>query len=159
MHWVRWSLNDRLPVDVFGGPDGASTNMRSARQAFQLLSKGHCIAMFPAGEVAHWHTGIGSITDPAWNESAARFAMRTGASVVPISYVGFRERGSAIPKLMREIGRARETTFRGGGGNLVRWHKASSRVCRLLSTGSDARRSVDTLSFRCGFFSGVRADC
>jgi hypothetical protein len=41
---------------------------------------------------------------------------------------GFRERGSAIPKLMREIGRARETTFRGGGGNLVRWHKASSRV-------------------------------
>jgi putative hemolysin len=103
--WGMEELRDRcLPVDVFGGPDGASTNMRSARQAFQLLSKGHCIAMFPAGEVAHWHTGKGSITDPAWNESAARFAMRTGASVVPIYFGGanslaFQIAGLLHPKL------------------------------------------------------------
>jgi hypothetical protein len=56
----------------------------------------------------------------------------------------FRERGSAIPALMREIGRAREVTFRAAGEgtgkeidldvfdarytHLILWHKPSGRV-------------------------------
>jgi putative hemolysin len=87
--WGIEELHDRcLPVDVFGGADGASTNIRSARQAFQLLSAGHGIAMFPAGEVAHWRSERRAVTDPPWNTAAARFAIRTGARVVPIYFAG-----------------------------------------------------------------------
>jgi putative hemolysin len=87
--WGIEELRDRcLPVGVCGGPDSARTNLRSARQAFQLLAEGHGIALFPAGEVAHWRTEQRSITDPPWNDAAARFAWRTGACVVPIYFAG-----------------------------------------------------------------------
>jgi putative hemolysin len=87
-----WSIEELrkrcLPVDVFGGPDGASTNLRCARQAFELLAKGHGIAMFPAGEVAHWRSEQRAVTDPPWNDAAARFALRAGARVVLIYFAG-----------------------------------------------------------------------
>ena len=87
--WGIEELRDHfLPVDVFGGPDGASINLRSARQAFRLLSEGHGIAIFPSGEVAHWRTAQRCITDPPWGHAAARFAMQSGARVVPIYFAG-----------------------------------------------------------------------
>lgn len=103
--WGIQELRDRcLPVDVFGGPDGASINVQSARRAFQLLFAGKGIALFPAGEVAHWRSERRSITDPPWNAAAVRFAMRTGARVVPIYFAGanslaFQIAGLLHPKL------------------------------------------------------------
>src|SRR4051812_12125409 len=123
--WGLEELRGRcLPVDVFGGPDGASTNMRSARQAFQLLSEGHGIAVFPAGEVAHWRSERRSITDPPWNDAAARFAMRTAACVVPIYFAGanslaFQIAGLLHPKL-RTAGLAGELLNKRGSQVEVR---------------------------------------
>ena len=123
--WGLEELRDRcLPVDVFGGPDGASTNIRSARRALQLLSEGHGIAMFPAGEVAHWRSERRSITDSPWNDAAARFAMRTGACVVPIYFAGanslaFQIAGLLHPKL-RTAGLAGELLNKRGSQVEVR---------------------------------------
>lgn len=58
--WGIEELRDRLlPVDVFG----SCTNLRPVRQALQMLEDGRGVAIFPAGEVAHWRADQRSIAD------------------------------------------------------------------------------------------------
>lgn len=72
--WGIEELGDRcLPVVVFGG----CTNLRPVRQALRMLRDGHGIAIFPAGEVAHWRAEQRSITDSPCNNTAAQ---RDGAA-------------------------------------------------------------------------------
>lgn len=46
------------------------------------------LAIFPAGEVSHWQMQEAQITDPEWNDTAARLAIRTGASALPVYFCG-----------------------------------------------------------------------
>ena len=163
--WGIEELRNRcLPVDVFGSPDSASTNLRSARQAFELLAKGHGIAMFPAGEVAHWRSEQRAVTDPPWNDAAARFALRGGARVVPIYFAGanslaFQIAGLLHPRL-RTVRLAGELLNKRGSqvevriGAAIRCERARKttdcEACHSVSSGvhlrvesSSARSSND----------------
>jgi putative hemolysin len=107
----RWlmaipGLREQLvPVDVFRRPGVAvPRNSRGLRSALQWLTQGGCLAIFPAGEVAHRERGAGNIVDSPWQHTAASLAARAGADVLPVFLEGsnsrwFRTAGRIHPLL------------------------------------------------------------
>jgi putative hemolysin len=74
------------------------------RAALQWLARGGCVALFPAGEVAHATRHDGRIVDSSWHTTAAALARRTGAPVLPLFFDGqnsplFRAAGRVHPLL------------------------------------------------------------
>lgn len=77
-----------LPLDVLSGSrESMKLNMASLRAAAQLLQEGGCVVFFPSGTVSHWQWSKG-ITDPEWQPTPARFAVRYHAPVLPIFFHG-----------------------------------------------------------------------
>ena len=79
-------------------------NRRGVREALAWLRGGGMLAVFPAGEVSHWHFPEGEIADPAWNDTAARLIRLTGAAALPVYFcgrnsVGFHLFGMIHPRL------------------------------------------------------------
>jgi putative hemolysin len=74
-----------LPVDVVHRAAG-QRNSQSLRKAVRLLRDGGAVAMFPAGEVAHWKPSQLRVTDSDWNENPARIVALTGATIVPLYF-------------------------------------------------------------------------
>ncbi len=75
-------------VDPFAGRHAAARNIRPLKEALTWVIRGGALGLFPAGEVAHWDTRRGAITESAWPESMARFIRRSGATVLPICFEG-----------------------------------------------------------------------
>jgi putative hemolysin len=75
-------------VEAMDGREKESVNARGLREAIRHLLAGGLLALFPAGEVAHWSLRSMSISDSRWNDSAARLSRMTGASVVPVHIHG-----------------------------------------------------------------------
>ncbi len=75
-------------VDVFGGKDAAQKNMGGIKKALKWLKDGHCLMVFPAGEVASLRLKKRMVRDNAWSPVIAGLARRTRASVVPICFQG-----------------------------------------------------------------------
>lgn len=75
-----------LPLDVLS-PNAVSRNMASMRMAGAHLEQGGAVGFFPSGTVSHWQKGKG-IVDPPWQLSAARFAEKHGATVLPVFFEG-----------------------------------------------------------------------
>jgi putative hemolysin len=97
-------LRDRLLlVDVFRRSTAVRRNGAALRAAMRWLADGHCLAVFPAGEVAHEERD-GRIVDSPWQDTAAELARRTAATVVPVLFNGensglFRAAGRVHPLL------------------------------------------------------------
>lgn len=104
LSWVPDLCDRVLLVDVFGQRSSAiRRNSRVLRAAMRWVAQGHCLCVFPAGEVAHQPEGS-RIVDSAWRESAAALAARTRATVVPVFIAGensrlFRAAGRLHPLL------------------------------------------------------------
>lgn len=77
-----------LPVDVFGGPDAPGKNAKTMREAIRWVEDGHCLGVFPAGEVSALTIRRRTVADAQWNPQIARIVQRTGATVVPIFFEG-----------------------------------------------------------------------
>jgi putative hemolysin len=75
-------------VDPFGGANAASVNVAPLRQSIRHLRAGGVLAVFPAGEVAHFDPRRRKITDPAWNPTVARIVRITQAPVLPVYFDG-----------------------------------------------------------------------
>ena len=75
-------------VDPFGNPAAQRRNATSMRSAFRWVEGGGLLGVFPAGEVSHLTTRSGCVTDPAWSDTVARIAHRSGATVVPMLFDG-----------------------------------------------------------------------
>lgn len=100
-----------LPVRILGGQPQAS----SLRAIETALAQGQCVILFPAGEVSR--LGLRGIADAPWRRGLLRFALSTGAPVLPVRiearnsafFYGasalFRPAGTAL--LPREIMRQR----------------------------------------------------
>ena len=113
-----------LRVNVFGGPGAAHSNGLAFRQALHWLRRGGCVALFPAGEVAHRVAADGRAVDSAWRETAAELAVRTASPVLPVLVSGansplFRAAGRIHP-LLRTLLLPRELRAKRGSRVSVR---------------------------------------
>lgn len=77
-----------IHVDPFARASSHGANVAGLRRAIDHLKSGGLLAMFPAGEVSHWHFRHGEVTDPEWNPTAARLARLAGAPIVPALFAG-----------------------------------------------------------------------
>ena len=64
------------------------TNHQGLKDAIAWLKEGGLLAGFPAGEVSHLNLKERAIVDPEWNRSVARLVRITGATVVPMYFMG-----------------------------------------------------------------------
>ena len=81
-----------IPVDTMAAADSARVNGRRLKQAFDFLTSGGLLAVFPAGEVAHFQWKQRATADPVWKPAVTRIiaiASRRvkNLSVIP-AYVG-----------------------------------------------------------------------
>ena len=91
-------------VDAFQTDHPADSNRKALREAVAWIQQGSMLAIFPAGEVAHWQMPAAQIADPAWNDTAVRLIRRTRATALPVYFcgrnsVGFQLLGMIHPKL------------------------------------------------------------
>ncbi len=77
-----------IPVDPFGRDSSPRKNIQSMRKSMEWLKSGGLLAVFPAGEVSHFHWHGGRIEDPAWSPHVAALARKTGTTVLPIFFAG-----------------------------------------------------------------------
>jgi len=75
-------------VDPFESEHTIRTNPKGLKESVAWLKQGGLLAVFPAGEVAHLNFKERAITDPEWNHSIARLIRLTGATVLPIYFLG-----------------------------------------------------------------------
>src|ERR1700733_4273781 len=75
-------------VDPFGGQRAARANHKGLKEAIGWLKQGGLLTVFPAGEVSHLNLKERTITDPEWSHSVARLIRITGATVLPIYFLG-----------------------------------------------------------------------
>jgi putative hemolysin len=106
-------------VDVLSSHDAAIRNSRSLRGGIEWVTGGGLLAMFPAGEVAHWDFRKARISDPKWNTAIARLATRTGARVVPAFFDGANslafQLAACIHPMLRTASLPRELVNKRGG--------------------------------------------
>ena len=149
-------LRDRLlRVDVFGGRAAAHRNGLAVRAALHWLARGGCVALFPAGEVAHTVAPDGRVVDSPWRATAGELAVRAGAAVLPLYFEGansplFRAAGRIHP-LLRTALLPHELLAKRGTRVSVR--VGAPTAARDLATRGDARArtahlraAVDALS-------------
>lgn len=142
-----------LFVDPFGGPAAQARNRTSMKQAIRWVSEGGALGVFPAGEVSHFTWQRGCVTDPAWDDTIARLALRTQATVVPVFFSGRNSRlfqclGLLHPRLRtamlpRELLRLRGKSVRVEIGNAI----APGRLARFRTQGegdSSKARAADS---------------
>ncbi|MCB9858251.1 MAG: lysophospholipid acyltransferase family protein [Phycisphaerales bacterium] len=91
-------------VDVFGGADVVRRNAAAMRKALEWVRAGHCLAVFPAGEVSHYSLQDRVVTDSPWSESITRLIGKARATVVPVYFDGrnsrlFQAAGLVHPRL------------------------------------------------------------
>lgn len=77
-----------IPIDPFGGLRATRDNFAGLRTALRWLRSGGALLVFPAGEVSHLDFRSWSITDPPWNDTAARLIRMSGATAVPMYFSG-----------------------------------------------------------------------
>lgn len=139
-----------IPVNPFGGPESAIANRKGVRQCVEWLRSGGLLIMFPAGEVSSLRLPAGTISDPAWNETAVRLVRMTNALTVPVFFhgsnsPGFQLAGLFHPSLRtmllpRELLNKRGRTLRVAVGSPI---SASN-----LSRHPTAREAADYLQWR-----------
>jgi putative hemolysin len=71
-------------ASVLDERDAARANVRMLRQVIDWLQEGHCVVVFPAGEVSHFTWRRWRAVDGHWQTQVARVARRTNATVLPI---------------------------------------------------------------------------
>jgi putative hemolysin len=87
-------------VDPFQTDRSVESNRRALREAFYWLESGGMLAIFPAGDVSHWHMPVAHVTDPAWNHTAVRLIRKTGAAALPVYFCGHNSIGFQLLGMM-----------------------------------------------------------
>src|SRR5215813_10060625 len=78
-------LSDTLiSVDPYRRPTAFNSNTRPVKEAIRWLQNGGALAVFPAGEVAHFDLRKRQITDPPWNASVARIIRKVRAQALAV---------------------------------------------------------------------------
>lgn len=77
-----------IPVNPYGGKVAQRENVAAMRASQKWLEQGHCLIVFPAGEVSHYQPSKKMVCDSKWSAHIARLAKKTDASVLPVFFHG-----------------------------------------------------------------------
>ena len=77
-----------LPIDFSETEEAIRTNIKTKRQALDILRRRGAIIIFPAGGIATAKGALGKATDLEWKLFAAKLIQMTRATVVPIYFHG-----------------------------------------------------------------------
>lgn len=81
-----------LPVNPFETHKSARSSFSGIKEGLAHLREGHCISLFPAGEVSTYQEDSNVILDREWGESALKFIKKAGVPVVPVYFHGTNSR-------------------------------------------------------------------
>ncbi len=81
-----------LPVNPFETHKEARSSFTGMKEGLAHLREGHCVSIFPAGEVSTYQHDSNVILDREWNESALKFIMKAEVPVIPIYFHGTNSR-------------------------------------------------------------------
>ncbi|MBE0674955.1 MAG: GNAT family N-acetyltransferase [Bacteroidales bacterium] len=81
-----------LPVNPFETYKTVKSSFAGIKEGLNHLREGHCVSVFPAGEVSTYQVDSNVILDREWNESALKFIKRAEVPVVPIYFHGTNSR-------------------------------------------------------------------
>jgi Putative hemolysin len=77
-----------FPVNPFESKKSDKSSLAGLKLALGHLKDGHCIGVFPAGEVSSYQAGLMGIADRKWQPSALKLIKNANVPVVPIYFVG-----------------------------------------------------------------------
>ncbi|WP_138465533.1 lysophospholipid acyltransferase family protein [Poseidonocella sp. HB161398] len=81
-----------LPVSFDGTREAVQQNLQTRREALAYLGQGGAMGVFPGGTVSTSATPFSQPMDPGWRSFTARMIARSGATVVPVFFVGHNSR-------------------------------------------------------------------
>lgn len=134
---IAWHMIAELPgigerhifIDPLRDPKNRARNVKAWRRAFETLSGGHVLTVFPAGQVARFNASRMAVVDRAWNPHIARLARKTGVPILPVYFHGhngscFQMASLVFPTLhqsllFREVNNKSGTTLRATVGPLI----------------------------------------
>jgi putative hemolysin len=73
-----------LPVNPFETRKNVKSSMAGIKETITYLNDGHCILIFPAGEVSSFQTGSNQIMDKEWQLSAIKLIKKAAVPIVPV---------------------------------------------------------------------------
>ena len=77
-----------LAVDPFHSRTSARSNLASLKRAIQWVHSGGLLAIFPAGEVAHYRLSKGRVSETVWQASIGQLIRCLKAPVLPVFFAG-----------------------------------------------------------------------
>jgi putative hemolysin len=77
-----------LPVDPFHSQTSAWSNLAPIKRAIQWVRSGRVLAIFPAGEVAHYQLSQGRVSEAVWQASIGQLIRCLKAPVLPVFFAG-----------------------------------------------------------------------
>jgi probable hemolysin len=75
-----------ISVNPFEGRKEAYSSMSGMREALRHLSEGHCLGIFPAGEVSNKNNEFHEILDKEWENPALKLIKKANVPVVPMYF-------------------------------------------------------------------------
>lgn len=75
-----------IPVNPFETRKESFDSKKGIVEAFRFLKEGHCLAIFPAGEVSHYNSKTKEYQDREWTESGLKFIQKAKVPVIPMYF-------------------------------------------------------------------------
>ena len=145
-----------LPVDFDGTPEATKKNVKTKKDAQQILENGGTVIIFPSGGVAtRWKFGLGPLEELPWSTFAAKIIMKSKASVVPVNFEGENSaafhmassisESARLSLFIREVTRRMGTTIKFKIGNPIHFQEMEQLEGRKSLT-EFLKKKVDELS-------------
>jgi putative hemolysin len=81
-----------IPVNTFETINNAKSSFSGIKEAIKYIREGHCIGIFPTGEVSGDFEVSKVILDKEWQNPALKFMKNAGVPVIPIYFHGTNNR-------------------------------------------------------------------
>ncbi|MGM0408745.1 MAG: GNAT family N-acetyltransferase, partial [Bacteroidota bacterium] len=81
-----------FPVNPFETHKDAKSSFAGLKSAMMHLEEGHCLGIFPAGEVSSYQPESGNIQDREWQTSILKFIKKAGVPIIPVYFQGTNSR-------------------------------------------------------------------
>lgn len=77
-----------VSVDPFDERKGNEVNVRGIKSCMRLISDGHPVVVFPAGEVSSFKLNKLKVSDKMWNPVVGKLILKSNVRVVPVYFSG-----------------------------------------------------------------------